>query len=177
MPQHIFEILEAVHIYFLPAVPFLLTFLAEVAPGQTLAIRIAKSFDKALKEILYGIDGPGPFFVLNGRRFSRVVSVLISKYNRASKKRAADGLTRMNGPLITRGSPLKRKRLPIKFRPQNLQDGLSSGIAVRHDLNPLLPTFFQVIIRHNRLPSFLTKPIQKYGWLFRMNSNLIFDPA
>jgi hypothetical protein len=58
----------SVFIYLLPHVPFGLFLIAEVTSGQGLAIGIAKTFDKSVKQVVYRFYRFEPLRVLDSRR-------------------------------------------------------------------------------------------------------------
>ena len=112
--------------------------LAPVTAGQRLAIGVAKALDEPTKETSYLLDRLSPALSLDHWRFSSIHSLKIAQEDRPSKERAAYRLARSDCPVIAGDSPLVRRWLPALSFPQNLQDGLGSGIASHHQLNSSL---------------------------------------
>lgn len=113
--------------------------IAPVTAGQRPAIGGTKAPDEPAIKACYRLNRSSPPFAPDLRRLSGIDSLEIPQKDRASEERTADRLARSDGPVVACDGPLVRRWRPALTFPQNLQDGLGSGIALPHQLDAPLP--------------------------------------
>lgn len=126
-------------VHLLPEVSVSILFFAPITACQGPAIGIPEALDKPMKEAPYRVNRPSPPFVLDLRLLESIHSVEIAQEDRSTKEGPAYRPSCLNCPHIPRSRPLIGRWVPALDLPQNLQDGLGSGIALCHESNPLLP--------------------------------------